>query len=135
MAAGWPLRPRPRRPDPALRLWGLGRIPPVGGGEEPCPGTVGSAGRRPPPPDGWRPLRIGLTRSPGLAVLLYWTPIVAFLVLTVLAVELEGLSLGWQLVVWTAAVVLVAVADAAAHRTSPESARTRQPAGRRARSR
>ena len=67
-------------------------------------------------------------------MLLYWTPIVAFLVLTVLAVELEGLSLGWQLVVWTAAVVLVAVADAAAHRTSPESARTRQPAGRRARS-
>ncbi len=81
------------------------------------------------PPENW------VTRSPGLAVLLYWTPIVAFLVLTVLAVELEGLSLGWQLVVWTAAVVLVAVADAAAHRTSPESARTRQPAGRRARSR
>jgi hypothetical protein len=59
------------------------------------------------PPEGW------VTRSPGLAMLLYWTPIVAFLVVTIVAVELEGLSLIWQLVVWSAALVLVAVADAA----------------------
>ena len=79
------------------------------------------------PPENW------VTRAQGLAVLLYWTPIVAFLVLTVLAVELEGLSLAWQLVVWSAAVVLVAVADAAAHRTSAEGTHARQPASRRER--
>ena len=79
------------------------------------------------PPEGW------VTRSPGLGMLLYWTPIVAFLMVTVLAVELEDLSLIWQLVVWTAAVLLVAVGDVAAHRTGAESARARNPASQRER--
>ncbi len=79
------------------------------------------------PPEGW------VTRPPGFAMLLYWTPIVAFLVVAIVAVELEDLSLMWQLVVWTAAVLLVAVADAAAHRTGAETARARNPADQRER--
>jgi len=89
--------------------------------------SVGAVAEWLRPPEGWA------TRPPGLAVLLYWTPIVAFLVVTILAVELEDLSLVWQLVVWTAAVLLVAVADAAAHRTGTEGARARNPARQRER--